>query len=433
MKVAPPAERKPASVAPSSPTAKLDAKPAKAAEQAASGTGKLASTGRLPAGRLVSLDAYRGFIMLMMASGGFGLPALAKHSDDPTLALVAGQLQHVPWRGGVFWDLIQPAFMFMVGVSMPFSYAVRQQRGATFGQMFRHALLRSIVLVLLGVLLASNHAQQTNWLFTNVLAQIGLGYALLFLAWRLGPAVQVIAAVAILGAYGWAFYQHPLPAEDQWPEFGVTAKDIEQGTMFSGEQAPWSKHINFAAEVDRKFLNLFPRKETYVTNEGGYTTLNFVPALATMIFGLLAGELLRSAQSARFKLVSLLVAGAVLLAGGLGLDMTVVPSVKRIWTPSWALVSGAWVVWMLAAFYAVIDMRGWWRWSMPLVVVGCNSIVMYLMAQLMRPWIVSTIKIHAGADVFSGTYGMVIQGTASLAVMWLICWWLYRQRLFVRI
>src|SRR4051794_3757825 len=95
--------------------------------------------------RYLALDAYRGFIMLMLCSGGFGLLALSK---DLRFARLASWFDHVAWEGAVFWDLIQPAFMFMVGVAMPLALASRAARGATFKQNFSHVTVRALRLVL---------------------------------------------------------------------------------------------------------------------------------------------------------------------------------------------------------------------------------------------------------------------------------------------
>lgn len=385
--------------------------------------------------RLVSLDAYRGAIMLAMASGGLGLKKLAENPqfESPVWPVLARQVEHVAWTGHVFWDLIQPAFMFMVGVSMPYSYGARWARGDSYRSLAWHALVRSLVLVGLGVLLASNGKQQTNFLFTNVLAQIGLGYPWLFLLWNRRPWLQVVVLIAVLSGYGWLTARHTIAPEESWSDLGVTAQDRADGAVFTDHRRPWSKHVNLAADVDRVLLNWFPRAEPFVADRGGYQTLNFVPSLATMILGLLAGQLLRGEFTASRKLVVLIVAAVVCFGVGLALDQTVLPAVKRIWTPSWALLSGGWVLAMLAAFYAVIDVVGWRRWAFPLVVVGCNSIVMYLMAQLMKPWLVATLKTHLGTGLFSGSYEPFLQSGGALLAMWLICWWLYRQRLFVRI
>ena len=416
--------------------------------------------------RLVSLDAYRGFTMLMMASAGFGLAAVAKEYPDSTLWQIVGyQCGHVAWTGCSYWDLIQPSFMFIVGVAMPMSYARRRSRGDSFGKMFRHALFRSTVLVVLAIVLSSNWSDQTNFVFTNVLAQIGLGYLFVFLLLGAGSAVQLLVALAILGGYWWLFFQHPLPGAGVDPAAMGIPEDWQQ--FPAGLAAHWNKHVNFAGWVDTKFLNLFPRPEPYLFNRGGYQTLNFVPSIATMLFGVLAGTFLCGDARPTRKCNLLLAAGALLLVIGMLLDhtiwpdwlarlvypnwalgpttvgadalpftsryWTVCPIVKRIWTPTWAIFSTGWTLLLLAGFYWVIDVRQWRRWAFPFVVVGMNSIVMYCMAQLMKPWLKRQLAIHISPNLFDGVYGPIVERVSVLFVLWLICLWLYRQRIFVRI
>src|SRR4051812_3571261 len=130
-----------------------------------------------PPARLVSLDAFRGAIMLLMASAGFGLAQVAKSFPDSAVWRFVGyQTEHADWNGCALWDLIQPAFMFMVGIALPWSIANRQARGEPFGRMFAHAVWRAVLLIVLAIIFTSAYAKQTEWLFTNVLAQIGLGY-----------------------------------------------------------------------------------------------------------------------------------------------------------------------------------------------------------------------------------------------------------------
>ena len=122
-------------------------------------------------GRLVSLDAYRGAIMLLMASSGLGLARVAQqHPASDLWQFIARHTEHAAWAGFTLWDIIQPAFMFMVGVALPWSVAKRTAQGERFGKLFLHALWRSLVLVLLAVFLTSAWSRQTEWFFTNVLA-----------------------------------------------------------------------------------------------------------------------------------------------------------------------------------------------------------------------------------------------------------------------
>src|SRR5207302_7358531 len=133
-------------------------------------------------GRLSSLDAYRGFVMLAMATGGLGVAVVAQDFPDSQLwQALDRQLEHAAWQGCSFWDLIQPSFMFIVGVAMPFSYASRRAQGQSWSRLFIHAVQRSVVLVLLGIILSSAWGRQTNFTFVNVLTQIGLGYTFVFL------------------------------------------------------------------------------------------------------------------------------------------------------------------------------------------------------------------------------------------------------------
>jgi predicted acyltransferase len=152
-----------------------------------------------------------------------------------------------------------------------------------------------------------------------------------------------------------------------------------------------------------------------------------------MILGLIAGEYLRSPRSQGSKFAWLTAAACVCLAVGWLLGQTVCPIVKRIWTPSWVIFSAGWTFAMLAGFYGIIDVLGIKRWSFPLVVVGMNSIAMYCMSQQLKPWVRRNLNIHLGRSWFIGDYAPVVESVAVLLVLWLICLWLYRQRIFLRI
>jgi predicted acyltransferase len=322
--------------------------------------------------------------------------------------------------------------MFLVGVSMPFSYSRRRARGDGWLRLFGHALLRSFILVALAVFLASNGSRQTNYSFTNVLGQIGLGYTFVFLLLGRPPAVQLAVAILILVADWLFFVLYPLPGSDfPYGLYGANEPQILMRDLF----AHWNKNVNAAAAFDRWFLNLFPRPSNnpFRFDPGGYATLNFVPSVATMIFGVLAGELLRSKAMQVHKARILLLAGAACWMLGLLLDATVCPIVKRIWTPSWVIASTAWTCWMLAAFYWVIEVRGYTRWSLPLVIVGANSIAIYLMAQLMKPFVSASLQTHFGREIFQVPNGPFVKGMAILAVFWLICFWLYKRKIFIKI
>ena len=387
-----------------------------------------------PQTRLVSLDALRGTIMLFMASAGFGIPQVASHFPDSGVwSFLSFHTSHAAWVGGGAWDMIQPAFMFMVGVAMPWSYARRIAAGNSFARNAGHALWRSFVLVALGVFLASNWSKTTDFVFTNVLAQIGLGYTFLFLLLGRGWKMQV-GAMAAITVGTWAMCAlHPLPSAGfDFAKVGVKADELKDAVL-PGFFAHWDKNANAAASFDVWFLNLFPREKPFDFNAGGYATLNFIPSLITMILGLLTGEMLRRDGTHRQRLAWMFRTGAVCIAVGLAAGWTVCPIIKRIWTPSWALYSGGIVLWLLASYYWAVEMCGCRRAVFPLVVVGMNSIAIYLMAQFLPSWITGTFKTHLGQNIFEGDYGIVWQRCAVLAVLWLVCWWMHRRKIFLRI
>ena len=391
---------------------------------------------RAASARLTSLDVFRGFTMLFMASEILHIPSVARQFPDSGLArFLADMLDHRAWVGCVPWDLIQPAFMFMVGVSLPYSIATRRAKGQPFGRMLAHSVVRAFVLIALGIFLRSQARPQTYFTFEDVLTQIGLGYVFLFLLAWTRPRTQLAAAVLILVGYWAAFALYPLPA----PGFDTTTVGVRADWPHhvTGFAAHWDKNTNLAARVDQWFLNLFPRERPFVYNGGGYLTLNFVPSLATMIFGLLVGGVLRSARAGPEKMRLLIVWGAGGIVAGVVIHLLgLCPIVKRIWTPSWTVFSAGWVTLFLAGYYYVIDLKGSRTWTYPFLVVGANSIAMYVLVHVATDYVTRSLLIHFGAgpfDVFGAVFAPVLLGACTLALFWLILHWMYRNRVLVRI
>ena len=389
-----------------------------------------------PAARLTSLDVFRGVTMLFMASEILHIPSVARRFPDSAIArLLADQLDHRLWVGCAPWDLIQPAFMFMVGVALPFSIASRVARGQSFGRMLVHTVWRAAVLVALGIFLRSQGRPQTYFTFEDVLTQIGLGYVFLFLLAWMRPRAQWAAAAAILAGYWAAFALYPLlPAGFDTSTVGVPP---DWPYQLSGFAAHWNKNTNLAQAFDLWFLNLFPRERPFAFNGGGYLTLNFVPSLATMIFGLIAGGVLRGPLSESERVRYLVKAGLAGLAVGTLLHLVGInPIVKRIWTPSWTLFSTGWVVLFLTGYYYVVDVRQSRGWTLPFLVVGANSIAMYVLVHVAVDYMERTFVIHLGRapfEIFGAVFAPVLLGAATLAVFWGILYWMYRNQVFVRI
>lgn len=386
--------------------------------------------------RLISMDAYRGFVMLLMMAEVLHLSRMAEaFPGNAFWQFLAFHTSHVEWVGCSLHDLIQPSFSFLVGVALPFSLASRMARGESVRRMWLHALWRALLLVLLGVFLRSMGKEQTNWTFEDTLSQIGLGYPFLFLFGFWSQRARWLALAVILVGYwaAWALYPAPQSGFD-YAHVGVPP---EWAHHASGFAAHWNKNSNLGATFDQVFLNLFPRPEPFVANRGGYLTLSFIPTLGTMLLGLIAGGWLRAESEPKPFIRRLVLAGVSGLALGLALSaLGVCPLVKRIWTPTWVLFSGGWCFLLLAGSYALIDWRGKQRWAFPLVVIGMNSIAAYLIAHLFEEFIAGNLKTHLGQrifDQFGEAVGPTLQGAAVLLVYWLMLWWMYRRRLFLKI
>jgi len=385
--------------------------------------------------RLVSVDAFRGLVMVLMLAEVMRLPEVAQAFPHSLFWRIVGfNTEHVNWQGCSLHDLIQPAFSFLVGAALPFSIASRRRKGQSFLQMLGHAAWRAFLLIVLGIFLRSLHSRQTYFTFEDTLTQIGLGYVFLFLLGFTRVRTQVITLVMILVCFWAAFAMYPAPgANFDYARVGVPPNWEHN---YTGFLAHWNKNSNLSWAFDVWFLNLFPREQPFVFNEGGWSTLSFIPTLGTMILGLLTGEWLRSNRSKRQKLQGMAIAGVGLLLLGLALQWAgVCPIVKRVWTSSYTLYSGGWVVLILAGFYALIDWKGWRKWVFPLVVVGMNSIAIYVMAWTMKGFIGDSLDRHFGSlfGVAGATFQPVLHGFTMLVVFWCILFWMYRKKIFVRI
>ncbi|MFN7918521.1 MAG: DUF5009 domain-containing protein [Bryobacteraceae bacterium] len=347
--------------------------------------------------RSTALDAYRGLIMILLVSTGFGFGALKQH---PIWGHVAHQVDHVAWEGLVLWDLIQPAFMFMVGVAMPFSFAKRAAQGAGFGANFGHVAWRAVVLVFLSQLFTAVQSNKFEFGLINVLSQIAFTYTLSFLIMQLPFVWQAVSAAALLGLHWGLFLAFPASG-GAFAQTGNIGQVIDQ----------WLLGRNYS---------------------GYYVTINFISSTVTTLAGVWAGLLLRSERTQMEKLRIIVFSALGCLAGGLALAL-VNPMVKRIWTPSFTIYSLGWVLLGLAAMLWLVDMRGYRRLAFPMVVVGMNSIFAYCVFQLCRGGIHRAVGVFTGKFEWIGTLAPVLHATATFGVIWYVCHWLYQRRVFIKV
>lgn len=386
--------------------------------------------------RNIAVDAYRGLVMLLMMGEVLQFSHVAaSFPGNPIWRILAYNQSHVEWVGMSLHDTIQPSFTFLVGVALPYSLRSRQKKGVTFQSMLGHTIWRSLLLVALGIFLRSASGPITNFTFEDTLTQIGLGYTFAFLLTFVRPRWRWTAFGGILFGYWLAWALYPAPgANFNYAAVGVP--DSWRQHLLTGFASHWNMNSNLGQAFDVWFLNLFPRTSPFLFNDGGYLTLSFIPTLGTMLLGIAAGRWsLAAAPSIPMR--KFLLAGTALVAAGLFFHLIgICPIVKRIWTPAWTLFSGGVCFFFLAAFSWVIEIRKHRRIAFPLVVVGMNSIAAYLIAHWCEDFIESSIRINLGAsalNILGEAVEPTVLGAFTLGVYWLMLYWMYRNKIFLRI
>jgi predicted acyltransferase len=335
--------------------------------------------------------------MILLVSEGFGFHALL---HDPFWAPLARQMDHVPWEGLALWDIIQPAFTFMVGIAMPFAVARRRQRGETFRECFWHAGLRSLKLFALSQVLMCIAYNKLYLQMINVLAQIAITYFVCYLIMQLRFRWQVVLAAAILGGY-WLLF-----------------------VLLPGPDGPYSQLNNIGAVIDLAVQGYsFPAH---------YVTINFIPSIATTLFGVWVGRLLMSSLPRAKQLKVLAVCASISFAAGAA-TAPICPVIKRLWTTSYTFYTTGWVLLMMLVFIAIVDVLGYRKPAFPLIVVGMNSTFIYSVFMILRPWIDRSTAVFTGRFLWIGTLAPVAQACIVLLVMWYLCYWLYQRKIFFKL
>ncbi|MFZ9978996.1 MAG: acyltransferase family protein [Opitutales bacterium] len=365
--------------------------------------------------RLLSLDALRGFDLFWIVGGHGILLALFKLTEWGWLGAIDAQLKHVEWNGFQAYDLIFPLFLFMAGVSTPYSLTRRLAEGAR-SEVIRKVIQRGLILVLLGIIY--NNGLQwkglENMRLGSVLGRIGLAgmFAQLIFVFNYETPKRLWYWLAgiLLGYWAIMSFGHAP---------GFTPGDL---TMEG----------NFASYVDRLLLPGKLHKGIH-DPEG---LLAILPAIGNALLGILAGLWLRrSAEevSGDRKAAGLVLAGLALLAVG-GLWSFVFPLNKNLWTSSFVLWTCGWGSLLLALFYWTIDVRGWARgFGAFFAVIGMNSVLIYMSSKFLSFDFTAQALFGGFARAFPPAVASLIMVTGIFAVKWALFWFLKRQRIFLRV
>jgi predicted acyltransferase len=359
-------------------------------------------------GRITSVDFFRGFTMFLLAGEATHLYSHFLKMDSSIMNFLGTQLDHHEWHGLHFWDLIQPFFMFIVGVAIPFAVANRIKKGDSNRTITLHAFKRSFLLLFIGWALYFIGSDHIVFRLQNVLAQLSVTYLVAFLIRNKSFQFQIIFTLIILLIIDLAYRFFPV----------------------EGFNHPWVNYENLGAWFNNKIEGVDKASE--------WATLNFVSTTAHTVWGVLCGKLLMSDRKPSEKIRILIIAGVIALAIGYSLDLlNITPIIKKIATSAFVFASGGWTILALCFSYWLIDVKKLFtRGSKFFIIVGMNSIFIYLFFHIGGANFISKVVISFSKLLFSWGGEMMVNVMTSLGVwaaMWYMCYWLYKNKMFIKI
>jgi predicted acyltransferase len=365
---------------------------------------------KAPAHRLVSLDVMRGLIMILLA--GESCEVWGSLSDLQMGAgadVIINQFFHHPWHGLRLWDLIQPAFMLMAGLAMYISYQSKLKKGISWQQNFKHILIRAIKLFLLGTGLHCIYAGKLVFELWNVLTQLSFTTLIAYLIINRSFWFQVGFSLALL----------------------LLTEALYRTMLMPGFDQPFTEYHNFGAYMDTILMGKI--------NSGGWVAINIIPTAAHTIWGVLAGKLLISSIPASKKITYLIAAGIVGLVLGFGIDAAnITPIIKRISTSTFVLASGGWVLLFMAFLYWLVDIKQVNKQAWIFTVVGLNAIFIYLFFETVGgQWFNDAVAIFVKGGLnglgITAAVTAVVSAIVTLVAEWGLCYWLSRNKIFIKI
>lgn len=351
--------------------------------------------------RILSLDFFRGITMFLLVAETTGLYHILDWE----------QFHHHSWNGLRFWDLIQPFFMFIVGVAMPLSLSGREKKGVTYKQNWKHILKRCFMLLLMGAGIQCAYSRKLVWELWNVLAQLSVTILITYAVIKLNVRWQLLISLLLLLITDLVYRFFPL----------------------EGFNHPFVKDENFGTWMDLVLMEK-------INPGGGWVAINCIPTAAHTIWGAIAGIFLfDKSRNHMTKLKYISLWGIIFLAVGYTMDLTgFCPIIKRISTASFVFASGGWALLTLAFCFWLIDMKKQTKIVTPFAIVGMNSILIYLLTQTVgAQWFNQFVGIFTGGFLQIAGFNDFISGLITALVVlfleWTFCWYLYKKSIFIKI
>lgn len=363
--------------------------------------------------RLYSLDALRGFDMFWIMGGEGIFIALASLTGWPLFKWWAAQLDHVPWHGFVFYDMIFPLFLFIAGISFPFSLAKRIAKNDSRPSIYRHVIFRGLILVVLGILYNNGLRFDLGELrYGSVLGRIGLAWmfaAIIFMNTKLSTRILWFSGLLL----GYWVLMLLFPANDP------------------GSSDIFSREGNFASWVDRMIM---PGK-LYLGNHDPEGIMSTMPAIGTALLGMFTGEFMLSdyLKEKPLKKVLYMVGAAIVLMIIGKLWNIIFPINKNLWSSSFVCWVGGLSLLLFAIFHLIIDVWNFRKWAFFFVVIGMNPITIYLTERIIGFSKANNFFFKGVADLLPETWGPFIMATGITAIAWLFLYFLYKKKIFLKV
>ena len=370
-----------------------------------------ATPGAVQQDRLLSLDGLRGFDMLWIIGGQLLIHGLAKAWPDRFWMGLSAQFEHVRWQGLHAFDVIWTLFMFMVGVSMAFSLAKRKRMHESHGALYAHAVKRAALLFILGMIAQGNLLElnlSTFHPFYSVLHGIAAGYLIAtIVTLNFNVKGQAITTAIFLLSYWILLMTIPVPG-------------VGRGVLTpQGNAATYLDHLVFG----RFYYAPLGQENTWI--------LSYLGFASSVLLGVIAGEFLLSSRTKKAKCFLLYGYGAGLVVAGLIWSLWL-PIIKLVWTSSFVLVAGGISCLLMATFYLIIDVMGYRKWIFPFTVIGMNALAVYMATEMFDFRKIGNIFV-GGLLPRVGPWDEVLSAAAALTIIWLILYWMYRTRTFVKL
>lgn len=361
--------------------------------------------------RLVSLDLFRGIVMLLLMAEHVHFYYLLTYvaPENHIFNAIVNQFFHHEWNGMHFWDLIQPYFTFIIGIAMAISITKRWDHGESWMHTFKHITFRCLVLFVLGLVIRCCAKQQLVWELWQILSMLAINIFLAFLFFRFRDSNKLIISFGLL-----------ILTEMMYRLFTV-----------DGFDQPFVKDHNFGAYVDMVLMGKL--------HKHGWVFIDFLPTTAHAIWGVVTGNLLIGTRKNTEKLRILILAGLAGVTVGYGMDLlNITPINKHLSTSSFMIASGGLCLLTFAPLYWLVDIKGYKKWTVFFTIVGMNPIFIYIFSRTVgKYWFHGSVAVFVKGFMnrLTASEGIVNLTTyiAILGLEWYLCYWLYKKRIYIKI